>query len=333
MTAINKNRGGEKQQQSLSLGKATVEELEKEAERRGINKSQLADLLLNGQLAQDEEKPTIITIMSYKGGVAKTTTCTCLAVSLSELGYNVLVIDMDGQGNVSQSLQVYDPRSEEPCIADVLYQTTTNSKRMSLYDVMKPTKFEKVHCVPSNFRFADADTRLKAEIAGGVDMRLKYAVEDLIEQMAKNGEKLFDYIIIDCGPRLDMTTTNAIVALEAGNKASHIIIPIKVDGFAIAGLSQTIDTINRTAKERRRLPQHWKILQTMIERNTQAYKYGCEMLKEAIPDAEYFSTKIEKSTVVPEASLAMEPLITYEPNSKPAISYRLLAQEIEGMNG
>ena len=129
-----------------------------------------------------------------------------------------------------------------------------------------------------------------------------------------------------------MTTTNAIVALEAGNNASHIIIPIKVDGYAIAGLSQTVDTINRTARERRRLPQHWKILQTMIERNTSAYKYGCQMMKEAIPNAEYFNTKIEKSTVVPEASLAMEPLIKYDPNSKPAISYRLLAQEIEEMN-
>ena len=312
MATKGKSKGGEKQQQSLSLGRETVEELEREAERRGLNKSQLADLLLNGQLTQSAEKPTIISIMSYKGGVAKTTTCTCLAVCLSEMGYKVLVIDMDGQGNVSQSLRVYDPRSEEACIADVLYQTTPNGQRKSLRDVMKPTDYNNVFCVPSNFRFADADTRLKAEIAGGVDTRLCYAIEG--------------------GPRLDMTTTNAIVALEAGNNASHIIIPIKVDGFAIAGLSQTIDTINRTAKERRRLPQHWKILQTMIERKTSAYKVGCELLKEAIPNAEYFNTKIEKSTVVPEASLAMEPLITYAPDSKPGMQYRLLAQEIEEMN-
>ena len=223
---------------------------------------------------------------------------------------------MDGQGNVSQSLGVYDPRSEEACIADVLYQATPSSPRMSLSEVMRTTDYENVFCVPSNFRFADADTRLKAEIAGGVDTRLLYAIEDLIDETARSGERKFDYIIIDCGPRLDMTTTNAIVALEAGNNASHIIIPIKVDGYAIAGLSQTIDTINRTARERRRLPQHWKILQTMIERNTSAYKYGCQMMKEAIPNAEYFNTKIEKSTVVPEASLAMEPLIKYDPNSK-----------------
>ena len=274
----------------------------------------------------------IISIANHKGGVGKTTTTASVGSILATKGYKVLVIDMDGQGNVSQSLGVYDPRSEEACIADVLYQATPSSPRMSLSEVMRTTDYENVFCVPSNFRFADADTRLKAEIAGGVDTRLLYAIEDLIDETARSGERKFDYIIIDCGPRLDMTTTNAIVALEAGNNASHIIIPIKVDGYAIAGLSQTIDTINRTARERRRLPQHWKILQTMIERNTSAYKYGCQMMKEAIPNAEYFNTKIEKSTVVPEASLAMEPLIKYDPNSKPAISYRLLAQEIEEMN-
>ena len=80
MASRAKVRGGEKQLQSLSLGRETVEELEKEAERRGLNKSQLADLLLNGQLTQSADKPTIISIMSYKGGVAKTTTSTCLAV-------------------------------------------------------------------------------------------------------------------------------------------------------------------------------------------------------------------------------------------------------------
>ena len=62
MAGRTKARGGEKQQQSLSLGRETVEELEKEAERRGLNKSQLADLLLNGQLTQSADKPTIISI-------------------------------------------------------------------------------------------------------------------------------------------------------------------------------------------------------------------------------------------------------------------------------
>ncbi len=106
---------------------------------------------------------------------------------------------------------------------------------------------------------------------------------------------------------------------------------MKVDGFAIAGLSQTIETINRTAKERRRLPQHWKILQTMIEQRSSAYKVGCELLKEAIPNAEYFNTKIEKSQC-PRGKPCNGTVDYLRARQKPGMQYRLLAQEIEEMN-
>ena len=311
--------------QSMTLSQDTIAALEREASRRGIPKSQLADQVLNSQLETDEGKPTIIAVMSYKGGVAKTTTSTSLAVCFAENGKRVLVIDLDGQGNASQYFQVYDPRSEDLCIADVLYIPSGGSRRLTLEEVMRPTDFENLYVVPSNFRFADADAKMKADSAGGVDTRLRYAIEDMNE--------IFDYIIIDCGPRLDMTTTNAIVALEAGNSKSHIIIPIKVDGFAIAGVSQTVDIINRTAVERRTHPQPWKILRTMVEPRTVSYKLGIGQLKDAIPSAVYFNVQISKSTVVTESNLAMEPLIRYEPTSKPALEYGLLAAEIEAMNG
>ncbi len=313
-----------KQQQSLSLDKDTVEALEKEAERRGVAKSQLADLFLSSQLEVEQNKPTILSVISFKGGVAKTTTSVCLAVCLAEKGYKVLVIDMDSQGNASAYLSAYDPRSEDPCIADVLYRASSSKSPVTLEEVMCETDYENLYIVPSNFRFSDADARMKSESSAGADTRLKYAIEDLNED--------FDYIIVDCGPRLDMTTTNAIVALEAGNRASSIIIPIKVDGFAIAGVSQTIDVINRTARDRRTQPRPWRILRTMVEQNTQAYKIGLEQLKEVIPNANYFVAKIDKSTAVPESSLAMEPLVTYAPTSKPALAYRMLADEIEDYN-
>lgn len=318
----------EKKQQSLSLGSETIEYLEREAERRGLKKSQLVDQILNNELnpennAEDDDKPCIISVMSYKGGVAKTTTSICLAVCLAEADYKILLIDLDGQGNASQYLHVYDPRSEDLCIADVLYNQGSG-KRKSLEDVMQQAEgYKNIFVVPSNFRFADADARMKSDGAG-TDTRLRYAIEDLKEK--------FDYIIIDCGPRLDITTTNAIVALEAGNRNSHIIIPVKVDGFAIAGISQTVTMINRTASERRTQPQPWRILRTQVEPRTQVYKVGSEELRKAVPDAVYFNTKIPKSTIVPESNLAGVPLVTYDETSKPSLAYRTLAQEIEAMN-
>jgi chromosome partitioning protein len=328
-----KQKGETRKQASLSLGESTIEAIEREAERLGIAKSKVADRILSNSLnasgeneegsGEDNSKPTIIATMSHKGGVAKTTTSTCLAVCLAEDGYKVLVIDMDGQGNASQYFRVYDPRSEEACIADVLYQSSQGVPRMSLDEVMRDTDYENIHIVPANFRFSDADARMKAE-GVGADTRLRYAIEDM--------DNKFDYIIIDCGPRLDMTTTNAIVALEAGNKQSHIIIPIRVDGFAIAGVAQTVDMINRTARERRIQPQPWRILKVIVEPRTQAYKYGCEELKRALPNAVYFNTMVYKSTQVPASTLAMEPLVTFDPSCKPALNYRTLAMEIEAMN-
>ena len=318
-------KGGSTKQQSLSLRNDTINILEKEAERRGVSRSKLVDSVLFEQLATDTvSKPTIVAVMSYKGGVAKTTTSACLAICLSEAGKRVLIVDLDGQGNISQYFRVYDPRSEESCIADVLDHASTNSNRLTLEEVMRETDYENVYVVPSNFRFSDADAKMKAETAGGIDTRLRYAIEDMKEN--------FDYIIIDCGPRLDMTTTNAIVALEAGNHNSHIIIPVKLDGFAMAGVSQTVDLINRTARERRMAPQPWIILRTVVERNTSVYKVGSEELKNTLPNAKYFNTIIDKATIVPESSLAMIPLVSYEPDSKPSLEYRMLAQEIEDMN-
>lgn len=329
MAKRTKTPGSEKKQQSLSLSGDTVKQLEEEAERLGIKKSQLVEQILNNKLSGDDEeepkgKPMIIAVMSYKGGVGKTTTSISLGVGLGAEGHKVLIIDMDGQGNASQYLGVYDQRSEDACIADVLCKPAPHAERMTLDEVIKETDYENVYIVPSNFRFADADASMKSEGAAGIDSRLCYAIEDM--------EQTFDYIIIDCGPRLDMTTTNAIVALEAGNNSSLIIIPVKVDGFAIAGVSQTIAMIQRIAKERRKKPRPWRILQTAVESRTGAYKYGLEQLKEAVPGAIFFTTKISKSTVVPESSLINTPLISYDPNSKPAMEYQLLVREIEALN-
>lgn len=311
--------------QSISLQNTTIEVLEKEAERRGITRSKLVDSILQGELIneKDKEKPTVIAVMSYKGGVAKTTTSASLALCLAESGHNILIIDLDGQGNISQYFRQYDNFANDLCIADVMYQTSKAEERLSLEDVIRPTDYNNVSIVPSNFRFADADAKLKAETTSGIDTRLRFAIEDLKET--------YDYIIIDCGPRLDMTTTNAIIALEAGNSNSLIIIPVKIDGFAVAGVSQTIDIINRTARERRMPPQPWKILKTVVEKSTSAYRVGCEELKKTLPNASYFNTFIEKGTVVPESSLAAIPLIAYANDSKPAFEYRMLAEEIENM--
>lgn len=321
-------KGMQRMTQSLSLDMNTIDRLEEEAERLGVPKSQLVDQFLKDHFTKsdEDERPAIISIMSFKGGCAKTTTAASLAICLGERGHRVLIIDFDGQGNISQYFNAFDKRAEEKCISDVLFSTAKGmgDNRVPLDSIIHDTAYENVSIAPANYRFADADADFRSEKTNS-DSLLKFAIEDM--------QREFDYIIIDCAPSLNMTVTNAIVALEAGNKNSMIIIPVKIDGFAIAGVGQTVNTINRVATGRRTDKPRWFLLKTIAEVRTDVFTEGEKELDAAIPNANYFDTIISKGTKVPESSLARIPFMVYEPDSKPAKDYRKLTDEIEAMNG
>lgn len=299
--------------------------------------------------------PTILTVLGFKDGAAKTTTSVCLAVALGKMKKKVLVIDLDEQGPASQYLGVYDPLAEKPCIADAILPNIDGGPLKTLDDVMIETDYKCVSIVPSSFRFTDADSRMRiGAIRQGVaasrstatasqsDMltftstaftsqtilaaqnvlgsRLRDAIKELDEH--------FDYIIIDCPSSLGLTITNAITALEAGAPNSALIVPVRVDRFAIAGLSQTIGIINRVAAERCVVPAEWRILRTMVEKKTSAYKVGMGLIENSSNEVRFFDAAIPKATIVPESMLEMVPLVKYAPDSKPAKAYRKLAREI-----
>ena len=269
----------------------------------------------------------IITIMSFKGGVAKTTSAASLAICLAQDNNKVLIIDLDGQGSISQYLGVYDQTAEADCIADIML-TNTKGQRKTILEIAQPTEYENVDIVPSNFRFSDADARMRNESSqSSIDSRLRFAIEDAIE------ETHYDYVIIDCPPSLGLVVTNAITALEAGNDASMIIIPVRCDGFAIAGLSNTISTIEQVARERRTRMRKWKLLSTIAEKNTVAYREGKKIIERSFKNAEFFNTVIPKNTSVIESTLAMQPAVIYDPKSKASEEYHRLAEEIEEING
>ena len=317
-----------KKSQSIYLDEDYVAAVDTIAERTGRNKSQVIASYLKtavDELNSDSEKPMIITVMSFKGGVAKTTSAANLALCLGADDHKVLVIDLDGQGSISQYLGVYDMRAEDPCIADVML-TNSRGVRSPLEAVIKETAYENVYIVPSSFRFSDADSKIRSEAAPGVDSRLQYAIEDLLKTQK------YDYIIIDCPPSLGLVVTNAITALEAGNGNSMIMIPVRVDGFAIAGLSNTLNTIESVARERRTPMRQWKLLRTIAERRSVAYKEGLKLINEQFKNAQFFTSVISKGTAVVESTLAMQPLMVYDPQSKPATDYRQLAGEIEDLN-
>ena len=317
-----------KKTQSLYLQDDVISAIDTIAEKTGQNKSQVVESYLKtavDDLTSDSEKAMIVTVMSFKGGVAKTTSAANLSLCLGENDNKVLVIDLDGQGSISQYLGVYDPRAEELCIADVML-ADNKGMRKTLSEVIVSTDYKNVDIVPSSFRFSDADSKMRSEASSGIDSRLKYAIEDLLK------ERHYDYVVIDCPPSLGLVVTNAITALEAGNSNSMIVIPVRVDGFAIAGLSNTVNTIESVARERRTPVRQWKLLRTITEKRSVAYKEGIKLIEDQFKNAQFFSACISKATVVVESTLAMQPLMEYDPASKAAAEYRQFTEEIEDLN-
>ena len=112
-----------------------------------------------------------------------------------------------------------------------------------------------------------------------------------------------------------------------------IIIPVRCDGFAIAGLSNTISTIEQIARERRTKPRKWRLLATIAEKSTNAYKEGKKVIEKNFKNAEFFNSVIPKSTSVIESTLAMQPAVIYDSKSKASEEYYRFAEEIEDING
>ena len=186
-----------------------TEALEEKAKKTGISKSEIVEQYLTQAIIDkdQEKKPMIITIMSFKGGVAKTTSAASLAICLAQDNNKVLIIDLDGQGSISQYLGVYDQTAEADCIADIML-TNTKGQRKTILEIAQPTEYENVDIVPSNFRFSDADARMRNESSqSSIDSRLRFAIEDAIE------ETQYDYVIIDCPP-LGLVIDAAIIARE-----------------------------------------------------------------------------------------------------------------------
>lgn len=314
--------GMRRQPQTYSIDNDVAAKVSDIAKVEDVPKSQvLEDLVISG-LAQHSEwektRPAILTFLNFKGGVGKTTSASSLAYCLGQIGKKVLIIDFDPQGNSSMIFGVYEETEDSPCIVDVLFGDETN-----VNDYIVHTSYDNVDIIPANMRFLLADSYFRNEGAGSETL-LKYAIEDLGTN--------YDYIIIDCRPSLDMTITNALVAMEAGNKNSMVILPIKIEGYAFAGAPQVLRTIKQTAKSRRKPQQKAKILVTVAEANTLAYKEGLTELADALNFAEFFDTTIPKSTKANESTLVMMPLPAHAPSSPAARAYATLAREIVGDN-
>lgn len=246
----------------------------------------------------------IIAITNQKGGVGKTTTSINLGASLAANDLKVLLIDFDPQGNSTSGLGI-EKNTETLTVYNALLGG------MPIETAIVKTECEGLEIVPADKNLVAANLEL-------VDVPNR---EHLLRDILKTVKGRYDYILIDCPPALDLLTLNALVAAES------VLIPIQCEFFALEGISQLMDTVDKIREAFSHPLQIEGILLTMYDERTNLARQVADDLKDFFQD-EVLNTVIPRSIRLAEAPSYGKPILMYDPRSRGAESYIKLAKEI-----
>ena len=266
--------------------------------------------VLNPTGSQDFPRPAhrrILTVANQKGGVGKTTSTVNLAAALALHGADVLVIDLDPQGNASTGMGV-DHQAGVPSIYDVLLDN------VAIADVVQPAVgIPRLRCVPATIDLAGAEIELVSMVAR--ESRLQRAIAAYCDTSK------VDYVLIDCPPSLGLLTLNAMVATQ------EVLIPIQCEYYALEGLGQLLKTIELVKANLNPHIAVSTILLTMYDARTRLADQVAAEVRTHFGDT-VLESMIPRSVRVSEAPGYGQSVVTYDPGSRGSVAYLEAAREI-----
>lgn len=295
--------------QTESDSEELAESVEQEQEKNDVID---ADIPMTPIRSYQDKKPVthvvgttkIIAIINQKGGVGKSTTAINLSAALGEQRKQVLLVDLDPQGNATSGLGI-----EKGNLENCVYDTLLND--VDIREVIIPDVCEGLDLVPATINLAGAEVELVSEMAR--ENRLKEAVG------AMRGK--YDYIFIDCPPSLGLLTVNSLVA------ADKLIIPIQTEFYALEGVTKLLESMKRVKNRLNPTLDIFGILLTMYDGRTTLSRQVANEVRNYF-DSQVFETVIPRTVKLSEAPSYGIPITQYDPAGKGAKAYMDLAKEV-----
>lgn len=250
--------------------------------------------------------PRIFAVANQKGGVGKTTTTVNLGAALAELGYRVLVVDLDPQGNASTGLGI-NIRGLQASMYDVILSD------VPIEDCIEASSVKNLFVAPASLDLAGAEIELVPAFSR--ELRLKQALDEVRDD--------YDYILIDCPPSLGLLTINGMAA------AGEVLVPIQCEYYALEGLGQLMRNVGLVTKNLNPSLDISTIVLVMYDART---KLSDQVAQEV---RAHFGEKvcrimIPRTVRLSEAPSYGQPITAFDPTSRGAVAYRELAKEVSG---
>ena len=247
----------------------------------------------------------IVAVCNQKGGVGKTTTTINLGAALAEQGRRTLLVDFDPQGALSVGLGI-QPHDIDSTVYNLLME-----RGVTAQDVLFHTPVAGMDLLPSNIDLSGAEVQLVHEV--GREFVLGGALKAVVPD--------YDYILIDCQPSLGLLTINALAC------ADSVLIPLECEYFAMRGVALLMETIEKVQQRLNPKLSIDGLLGTMYDSRTLHTREVLGSIVNGFGD-KVFHTVINRTVRFPDATVAGEPITSFDSSSLGASSYRELAKEV-----